>query len=210
MFQRAFTRVVTFPLLTLNACGSSCPHGRVETPEGTCVRQDVVDFATCVRSAGGSEISRADARTIAASAFGVSGTVGWRNDVRARYAGPGAEHQRLVIDHCMARTVSSEPAPDLSFFSGRWSSVQADTSGKYLTVNPDGRFTMHREAPRCRVEGIIDVRVWTLTRHITWSDCAGAPVGETQRFKFDLLGTEAFTLAPEPGGGPAETFRRAQ
>lgn len=195
--------------MAATGCGSSCPQGRVETADGTCVRQDVVDFAACVRAAGGSEISREDAHSITATAFGASGTVGWQNSVRDRFNGPAVEHQRMVIETCITRTADAGPSPDLSYFAGRWSSVQDDGSVKRMTINPDGSFLMDRGAPQCRVTGIISVAAWNLTRHITWSDCAGAPVGTTQRFRFEVLGREAFALAPD-GTGQPETFRRGQ
>ncbi len=119
--MRALSLVVLVVTLVGACGGAACPAGRVTGEGGGCVPEDIADFVACVRAAGGASIDSEAARQIGASAYGVAGSVAWRDRVRTEYAGPAAEHQRIVIDACIARTHlaptasrSAAPAPPLA------------------------------------------------------------------------------------------------
>ncbi|MCC6646215.1 MAG: hypothetical protein IT374_11655 [Polyangiaceae bacterium] len=105
--MRALPGLAVLLLAAASGCGrASCPAGRVQGEAGGCVPEDIADFVACVHAAGGATIDRESAKQIGASAVGASGAVGWRDRVKTEWSGPAAEHQRVVIDACIARTLS--------------------------------------------------------------------------------------------------------
>lgn len=192
-------------------CSSSCPTGRVKSESGTCVAAEVVDFAACVRSAGAAVIDQESARQISASAYGASGSAQWQDRVRADFAGPATEHQRVVIDECIARTRAKEPPVDSAAFPGRWVAVLQDGTQKHLEIAPDQRFRAAEvtRTARCEYVGVLRIEGRAITRTITGADpaCGYVPIGHSERFDILHVAPEQFTLRTAIG---EVTYARAR
>lgn len=117
MIFRGFLVALSIPLLN---CGApACPASRARATDGTCVRQDIVDFIACINNVGGKELSAEHKREISASASEATATAGWSDTVRERYAGPAKEQQSKVIDQCIRMADAPKNAPPRSF-DGYW------------------------------------------------------------------------------------------
>lgn len=197
-------------LLAVAGCGgASCPAGRVKGEAGGCVPEDIADFVACVRAAGGATIDSDSARQISASAYGASGTLGWRDRVRTEYAGPAAEHQRVVIDACIARTHLAPPAPaassaappsPLARLVGAWVAVRPDGLRNELDVDESGEFRARQVSASysCAYRGVLRVDGTTLVRTVQHAECAG-PTGVADRLDLVHVDDRSFVVSTPDG-----------
>lgn len=105
--------LLAFPLL--HCPGPTCPGSRVQSADGTCVREDIADFIACVNNSGSKQLSREDAKRISASAAQVGGSAEWSDSMRQQYSGPAEQHQAAVIEQCVrmtSRTPGASPRPE--------------------------------------------------------------------------------------------------
>ncbi|HQY64100.1 MAG: hypothetical protein IPF92_29960 [Myxococcales bacterium] len=98
----ALLPLLALPLL--HCGGPTCPGSRVQSADGTCVREDIADFIACVNNSGSKQLSREDAKRISASAAQVGGSAEWSDSMRQQYSGPAEQHQAAVIEQCVRMT----------------------------------------------------------------------------------------------------------
>jgi Tfp pilus assembly protein FimT len=96
-------------LLSGLAVSCGCPSGRTKAPDGSCVREEVIDFGQCVQNAAGKTISSEDAKKLSATVQAVGGSAEWQTKLSAKYDGPNEEGQRKVIEQCTAMMNRAQP-----------------------------------------------------------------------------------------------------
>ena len=195
--------------IALASCGgAACPAGRVKGEAGQCVPEDIVDFVACVRAAGGASIDRESAKQISASAYGVSGAVGWQDRVKTEYAGPAAENQRIVIEACIARThvapVDAAPPkheePTIAVLAGAWVAARPDGLRNELDIEKSGEFRarQHSASFSCSYQGMLRLEGKVLVRTVQQAECAG-PIGTADRLELVFFDERQFVVATPDG-----------